>query len=175
MPPDHQQTDSTHPNVVGCRFLQRQQQRNDTLTVLNLLSQCSSFLPAIASCDSLMQQLLAVACRPTAASDAAAAAGAGMAGLTLGGATASSSNSGSLEADHNMQLLAWSILGNAAASAEAALEAVVQGGLLQLLVEAVAHGVTATGCSSAGWFARLAPEQMSATKQLAWSTLQQVQ
>jgi hypothetical protein len=131
-----------------------------------------------------MQQLLAVACRPTEASDAAAAAaaaggGPGMAGLTLGGATPSSSNSGSLEADHNMQLLAWSMLGHAAASAEVALEAVVQEGLLQLLLDAVSHGVTAAGCSRsgscAGWFARLAPEQMSATRQLAWSTLQQVQ
>lgn len=155
--------------------LQRQQQRNDTLTVIYLLSQCSAFLPAIAACDSLLQQLLAVACRPTAASDAAAAASKPP-GLTLGGATPSSSNSGSLEADHNMQLLAWSFLGKAAAEAGIALAALVESGLLQLLLDAASYGVTPAGLNSsnAGWFARLAPEQMCATKQLAWSVLQQV-
>jgi hypothetical protein len=77
-----------------------------------------------------------------------------------------------------MQLLSWSILANAAASSDAALEAAVGAGLLQLLLQAVTHGITAgnssSSVSSTGWFQRLSPEQVAATRQLAWSTLTQV-
>jgi hypothetical protein len=154
--------------------MQRQQQRNDTLTVLCLLSQCRSFLDALVSNDSLMQQLLAAACNPaglTEGSSSLAASGTG----PSSGVTPSSSNSATLEADHSMQLLAWSTLGNAAASCTPALDVFVQGGLLQLLLDTVAYGIAGlSGGSNAAWLARLSPEQLSASKQLAWSILQQV-
>jgi hypothetical protein len=163
---------------------QRQQQRNDTLTVVSLLAQCSSFLPAIISCDCLMQQLLAAACNPTAAPDAPNTTPTSLAvtvtAAPSSGATPSASNSSTLEADHNMQLLAWAILGSAAAKAEPAREAFVQAGLLQLLLDTAAFGCcggTAVGSERVlchAWLGRLAPEQLAASKQLAWSTLQQV-
>jgi hypothetical protein len=157
--------------------MQRQQQRNDTLTVLCLLSQCSSFLEAVVSNDSLMQQLLAAACNPAALTEGSSVAASTVASATgpSSGATPNSSNSATLEADHSMELLAWTILGNAAASCAPALDAFVQGGLLQLLLDTVAHSTAGvSGGSNAAWLARLSPEQLSASKQLAWSILQQV-
>lgn len=170
------------PASVHCSP-QRQQQRNDTLTVLSLLAQCSSFLPAIISCAPLMQQLLAAACNPTAARDAPTTPLSHSVTVTAApssGATPSASNSSTLEADHNMQLLAWAILGSAAAKAEPAREAFIQAGLLQLLLDTAAFGCcggTMVGSERALCHARLgrlSPEQLAASKQLAWSTLQQV-
>lgn len=79
-----------------------------------------------------------------------------------------------------MQLLAWAILGSAAAKAEPAREAFVQAGVLQLLLDTAAYAcsggatVGTGGGLCHGWLGRLAPEQLAASKQLAWSTLQQV-
>jgi len=76
-----------------------------------------------------------------------------------------------------MQLLAWGILGNAAAAIEPCPDGCVQAGLLQLLLDAAAYVVPVSGrgsSSSAEWLSRLSPEQLSASKQSAWSTLQQV-
>jgi hypothetical protein len=90
--------------------------------------------------------------------------------------TPGTSNSCCLEADHSMQMLAWSILGNVAVSVGQPVPVLVDAGLLQLLVDVVAFGVSGT-CSdaaSAAWFGCLTPEQLSASQQLAWSTLQEV-
>lgn len=144
------------------------------MTVMCLLSQCSSFLQALVGNDSLMQQLLAAACDPAGCCEGSFAAAASSGPSS--GATPSSSNSATLEADHSLQLLAWGTLGSAAVGCAPALDAFVQGGLLQLLLDTVAYGTTGVSSSgsSAAWLARLSPEQLSASRQLAWSTLQQV-
>jgi hypothetical protein len=165
--------------------MQVKQQRNDTLTVLCHLSACRPCVPAMVGNGGLLQLLLEAAAGMTCASSSGSSSGSPLIGGTAGkAASTTTSNERSIEVDHCMLLLVWTTLGNMAAASAPGLEALLQAGLLHLLLSAAEHGrlQSCAGCTAGSsasaavlaWWARLTAQQLAASQQLAWSLLQQV-
>lgn len=74
------------------------------------------------------------------------------------------------DVDHELKLLVWATLGNAAANSSEALAALAAGGLLRCLL-LVTDESSGTSSFAVG---RWNPDQLVALRRLAWSVLQQV-
>jgi hypothetical protein len=138
------------------------------LAVLCHLSKCRRNMAHALVHDSALMQLLLAAAMGTSC-------------CSCGGSSNATANEASVTADHTMQLLAWSTLGDVAAASGPGLTALLQAGLLGLLLSVAQDGsLPAGGCSSttmasvAAWWARLAPEQLAASQHHAWLLLQQL-
>jgi hypothetical protein len=134
-------------------MLQAKEQRNDVLAMLQHLSSIPCCCPAFAN-TSFLQTALAAATTPELQPTSQ---------LVPAGALTSE------DADHEMKLLLWGILGNAAAGDARCCSAVAPVLLRVLLLvvdESAVHGCFAVG--------RWSPEQLLALRKTAWSVLQQV-
>lgn len=133
--------------------MQAKEQRNDTLVVLQHLSRMPCCCAAVASSSFLPVAIAAATTPELQPSSKQVPAGA----LTKE------------EADHEMKLLLWSTLGNAAAGNGACLAAVAPALLRVLLL--VLDESAGNSCFAVG---RWNPEQLLALRKTAWSVLQQV-